>query len=156
MLDAFRRLAIVLAVVFVLTPSANLLAGGISEIESRTVIADNSSSTSASATHGNNANVVVTPQARAEAADIFESRCVACHGPEGRGDGPAAANLNPRPRDFHNRKWQKSIDDATIARAIVYGGSAVGVSGEMAANSDLENEPAVVAALIEHVRGLGK
>src|SRR5579859_2689910 len=118
MLDGFRRLAIVLALVFLLTPLAKPMAGIISEGKSRTVLADNSSATSAP--HGNHTKVAVTPQARAEAEDIFESRCVACHGPEGRGDGPAASNLNPKPRDFHNRKWQKSIDDATIARAIVY------------------------------------
>jgi cytochrome c553 len=156
MLDGFRRSAIVLALTSLLTPSASLMAGVISQGQSRTVIADNSSSTSASAARGKNGAIAVTPQARTEAADIFESRCVACHGPEGRGDGPAASNLNPKPRDFHNRKWQKSIDDATIARAIVYGGSSVGVSGQMASNPDLEDEPGVVAALVEHVRGLGK
>ena len=102
------------------------------------------------------AKVTVTAEARAEAADIFESRCVACHGAEGRGDGPAASNLKPKPMNFHNPRWQKSINDATIARAIVSGGAAVGVSAEMAANPDLEDEPAVVAALVEHVRQLGK
>jgi cytochrome c len=102
------------------------------------------------------AKVTITPQARADAAEIFESRCVACHGAEGRGDGPASSNLNPKPLNFHNSRWQKSIDDATIARAIVFGGQAVGVSAEMAPNPDLESEPAVVAALVEHVRKLGK
>jgi mono/diheme cytochrome c family protein len=100
--------------------------------------------------------VVITAEARTEAADIFESRCVACHGAEGRGDGPAASNLKPKPMNFHNSRWQKSINDATIARAIVSGGAAVGVSAEMAPNPDLEDEPAVVAALVEHVRQLGK
>jgi mono/diheme cytochrome c family protein len=150
------RLAIVLAIMCLLIPSRNLLAGDVQAGASRTVVADNSSSSSASPTQGKSVKVAITAQARAEATDIFESRCVACHGPEGRGDGPAASNLNPRPRDFHNRKWQKSIDDATITRAIVYGGSSVGVSGEMAANPDLEDEPAVVAALVEQVRQLGK
>jgi mono/diheme cytochrome c family protein len=102
------------------------------------------------------AKVVVTADARAQAADIFESRCVACHGADGRGDGPAAENLKPKPMNFHNSRWQKSINDATIARAIVSGGAAVGVSAEMAPNPDLEDEPAVVAALVEHVRQLGK
>jgi mono/diheme cytochrome c family protein len=102
------------------------------------------------------AKVVITPEARAAAADIFESRCVACHGAEGRGDGPAASNLNPKPLNFHNPRWQKSINDATIARAIVFGGQTVGVSAEMAPNPDLEDEPAVVAALVERVRQLGK
>ena len=155
MLDGARRSAIVFAVIFLFSPTANLMAGNISKGESLTVLADNSSSSSgsaASALHGNTAKVGITPQARSEAKDIFESRCVACHGTDGRGDGPAASNLNPKPRDFHNRKWQKSLSDATIARAIVYGGRAVGVSAQMAPNPDLENEPAVVAALVERVR----
>jgi mono/diheme cytochrome c family protein len=99
---------------------------------------------------------VVTPQAREQAAQIFEERCQSCHGPEGRGDGPAAENLKPRPRDFHNRRWQKAVTDAEISKAIVYGGSSVGLSGEMAPNPDLENEPAIVSALVERIRKLAK
>jgi mono/diheme cytochrome c family protein len=128
MLDGFRKTAL-LASIFLLTLPVNLLAG---------------------------TKVTVTDKDRADATDIFESRCVACHGEEGRGDGPAASNLKPAPIDFHNLKWQKSVDDAIIARAIVYGGSSVGVSAEMAPNPDLENEPGVVAALVEHVRSFRK
>jgi mono/diheme cytochrome c family protein len=98
----------------------------------------------------------VTPEARAQAEQIFGERCVSCHGPQGRGDGPAAENLKPRPRDFHNRRWQKAVTDAEIAKAIVYGGSAVGMSGEMAPNPDLENEPGIVGALVERVRSLAQ
>ena len=129
MLRGFRSLVTSFAVTFLLTFQANLMAG---------------------------TKVNITEKDRAEAADIFESRCVACHGEEGRGDGPAASNLKPGPIDFHNLKWQKSVSDAIIARAIVYGGGSVGVSAEMAPNPDLENEPAVVAALVERVRGFRK
>lgn len=31
---------------------------------------------------------------------VFSGQCVACHGSQGAGDGPAAASLNPKPRDF--------------------------------------------------------
>ena len=31
---------------------------------------------------------------------LFEKTCVLCHGQEGKGDGPAAAALNPRPKSF--------------------------------------------------------
>jgi mono/diheme cytochrome c family protein len=31
---------------------------------------------------------------------VFAQRCAVCHGPDGRGNGPAAATLIPRPRDF--------------------------------------------------------
>jgi mono/diheme cytochrome c family protein len=152
MSDSVRRFAVAFAITILLLPCANLLAATITDTSRQIVTAVNSESAKTGVHNKPN----ITPQARANAAEIFESRCVACHGAEGHGDGPAAANLNPRPRDFHNAKWQKSITDVTIARAIVFGGQAVGVSAQMAANPDLENEPAVVAALVEHVRVLGK
>jgi mono/diheme cytochrome c family protein len=31
---------------------------------------------------------------------LFEQNCVVCHGADGRGDGEAAADLNPQPTDF--------------------------------------------------------
>jgi len=37
---------------------------------------------------------------------IYESRCVACHGKEGKGNGPASALLSPRPRDFTTGKFK--------------------------------------------------
>lgn len=30
-------------------------------------------------------------------AQLFQAQCVACHGPQGHGDGPAAASLDPKP-----------------------------------------------------------
>ena len=154
MLDGFRRLAIVFALTILVVASTKLRAGTDPITQSPKVIAGEmpGSGQASSETHGSNGKSPITQQARAEAADIFESRCVACHGEEGRGDGPAASNLNPKPRDFHNRKWQKSISDETIARAIIYGGRSVGVSAEMASNPDLEDESAVVAALVERIR----
>jgi mono/diheme cytochrome c family protein len=89
---------------------------------------------------------------RAQADELFASRCAACHGSNGRGDGPAAESLNPKPKNFHDAAWQKSISDATIAKAIVDGGPAVGLSNEMAPNPDLEDQPSVVMALIEKIR----
>jgi hypothetical protein len=56
--------------------------------------------------------------------------------------------------DFRNRKWQRTVTDETIAKVIVYGGPAVGLSSSMAANPDLETQPGVVAALVEHIRSL--
>ncbi len=32
--------------------------------------------------------------------ELFSENCVACHGPEGRGDGPTALSLSPPPADF--------------------------------------------------------
>src|SRR5690606_32483886 len=50
----------------------------------------------------------------AGARRIFGAQCAMCHGPAGRGDGPAAANLNPRPRDHGSKEWQASVTDDQI------------------------------------------
>ena len=36
---------------------------------------------------------------------VYETRCAPCHGTEGRGDGPAAAGIDPRPRNFHDQDF---------------------------------------------------
>ena len=33
-------------------------------------------------------------------AQVYAKRCAICHGPDGRGNGPAAPSMIPRPRDF--------------------------------------------------------
>jgi mono/diheme cytochrome c family protein len=33
-------------------------------------------------------------------AKVFAQRCAVCHGPDGKGNGPAAPSMFPRPRDF--------------------------------------------------------
>lgn len=46
---------------------------------------------------------------------LYESKCVACHGREGKGNGPAAAVLNPRPRDFTGGKYKfRSTESGSI------------------------------------------
>jgi mono/diheme cytochrome c family protein len=100
--------------------------------------------------------IEITPEARDAANSIFAERCAVCHGDDGGGAGPGAANLNPKPQNFRSRKWQKSMSDDQIAKIIVNGGSSVGLSASMAANPDLEGQPDVVAALVERVRKFGK
>jgi mono/diheme cytochrome c family protein len=104
----------------------------------------------------NTSTVAITDEARSKAGDIFTERCATCHGANGRGNGPAAANLKPKPIDFHNQNWQKSVTNDTMTKAIIFGGRSVGKSGQMAPNPDLENEPAIVAALVEKIRKWGK
>jgi cytochrome c551/c552 len=98
----------------------------------------------------------ISPQVRAQAEMIFSERCAVCHGANGAGDGPAASNLDPKPADFHNAKWQLSATDAHIAKIIVDGGTSVGMSASMASNPDLADQPEVVAALVAHIRSLAK
>ena len=98
----------------------------------------------------------VTQQDRAEAQEIFSSRCTPCHGPSGGGDGPASASLSPHPRNFHDSAWQKSVDNEHITKIIRFGGAAVGRSPAMPANPDLTDKGAVVAALTARVRSFGR
>jgi len=38
----------------------------------------------------------------------YATQCMACHGASGKGDGPAAAAMNPKPRNFHSDQgWLK-------------------------------------------------
>lgn len=96
----------------------------------------------------------IAAEARAEARQIFETRCFTCHGMRGEGDGPGSAGLSPQPRNLTEPEWQASVTDEHIEQIILYGGAAVGLSPAMPPNPDLTSRPAVVAALVEHVRGL--
>jgi len=97
----------------------------------------------------------VNPQAQQQAEALFATRCTPCHGPNGRGDGPASASLNPHPRNFHDSAWHKTVNDEHLERIIQYGGSAVGTSAAMPANPDLTEKPDVVAALRQKIRTFG-
>jgi mono/diheme cytochrome c family protein len=99
---------------------------------------------------------VVTPEAKKEAEAIFTARCVSCHGQSGDGNGPSAASLRPRPRNFQDKMWQSNVTDRQIERIIRFGGGAGGKSPVMPANPDLVSKPQVVAALRDLVRSFGK
>lgn len=96
----------------------------------------------------------VTEKDRSEAREIFVSRCTPCHGSSGAGDGPASANLSPKPRNFRDTAWQSAVSNEHITKIIRFGGAAVGRSAAMPANPDLAEKGAVVAALTGHIRTL--
>lgn len=51
---------------------------------------------------------------------VYGRHCQGCHGPEGRGDGPAAASLKVKPADFHRfGSFLKS--DEELLRTIEHG-----------------------------------
>lgn len=43
-----------------------------------------------------------SPEMLKKGKELFETTCSSCHGKEGKGDGPAGAALNPKPRNFHS------------------------------------------------------
>jgi mono/diheme cytochrome c family protein len=42
----------------------------------------------------------------AHGQQLFKTNCAMCHGAEGKGDGPAGASLNPKPRNLVEGKWK--------------------------------------------------
>ena len=92
---------------------------------------------------------------KAEAEQVFMQRCSTCHGTDGSGNGPAATALPVKPRNYSDAAWQKSVDDATLAKVIVEGGQSIGKSPLMAANPDLKDKPEVVAELVKKIRSFG-
>ncbi len=90
-----------------------------------------------------------------DAKSVFNERCSPCHGTSGKGDGPAAGALNPKPRNYTDKAWQTSVTDEQIKKTIVYGGAAVGKSAVMPSSPDLDGKPEVVDGLVKIVRGFG-
>ena len=54
---------------------------------------------------------VKNPQIQAPSAKVlYAAYCTPCHGNSGKGDGPAAAALNPKPADHTSNALQKETD----------------------------------------------
>src|SRR6266550_2769794 len=47
--------------------------------------------------------------------EVYDSHCVECHGSEGKGDGPAAHLMTPRPRDFTRGRYKiRSTESGSV------------------------------------------
>jgi mono/diheme cytochrome c family protein len=91
------------------------------------------------------------PQLVARGRDLFRKDCVSCHGEEGRGDGPAAMTLTPRPRNLTSQAgWTKGYRITDLYRTITGG-----VQGTGMAAFDYLTPPDRMA-LVHYVRSLGK
>jgi cytochrome c553 len=87
-----------------------------------------------------------------KAQALFGSMCATCHGVDGRGDGPSAATLNPKPRDYTNAQWQASVTDDDLKRTILLGGMKTGKSPMMPGNPQLKDEPDTLNGLVKIIR----
>ena len=85
-----------------------------------------------------------------DAKATFGTVCGTCHGLEGKGDGVAAAGLNPKPAAFGDPEFWKTRDEAHIKKVIKEGGAAVGKSPMMAPFGAQFNDEQI-AALAAHV-----
>ena len=53
----------------------------------------------------------------------YDANCVGCHGATGKGDGAAAAALNPKPKDHTDGKAMKALSDKYLFDIIKDGGA---------------------------------
>jgi hypothetical protein len=84
--------------------------------------------------------------------DDFKKRCAPCHGETGHADGPAVVKLDRKPPDFADARWQNSVTDDEIKKAIVDGGASLGKSKMMPALHDLDGTPEL-DELVALIRG---
>ena len=78
-----------------------------------------------------------------DAAALYRARCAVCHGAEGRGDGPAAPLLAPKPRDFTSGvyKFRSTPSGSLPTEADVFRTITRGLSGtSMPPFADLLND----------------
>jgi len=94
--------------------------------------------------------IAPSPELIAKGKELFAANCVQCHGEQGLGNGPAAATMNPRPRNFTSPQgWTKGYNLAAI-----YETASVGVPGtSMASFSYLSRTDRL--ALAHFVQSLG-
>jgi mono/diheme cytochrome c family protein len=86
--------------------------------------------------------------AEPDGAALYQTYCSACHGAAGRGDGPVGVALTPKPARFADPAFWAERDDATVKKAIVEGGPAVGRSPLMAGFAGRLDEPQVDAIVV--------
>lgn len=90
-----------------------------------------------------------------KARETFVEMCSICHGVGGKGDGPSAAGLNPRPADFTNCAVMQKQSDATLFTIIKQGGQGAGRSTVMPAWGDALPD-GQIQQLVSVVRGFCK
>jgi len=90
----------------------------------------------------------LTPPPEPDGAALYSQNCSACHGKAGKGDGAAAAALNPKPTNLADTTFQASRTDTQLAEAIASGKGTMPGFG-----AGLGND--AVKALVAYVRLLG-
>lgn len=91
----------------------------------------------------------------ADGPSIYASHCSPCHGAAGKGDGPASAALNPKPRDHTDGSYMNALSYEHLFTVIKKGGASVKRSSLMPAwGGQLSDEE--IRKLIAHVRTLAR
>ena len=100
-------------------------------------------------------------QGLASGADVakgkatYDQLCAGCHGLTGKADGPAAASLNPKPRDLSDKTYARSLKDEYVIDITKNGGPALNKSPLMPAmGKTLKDDQ--IKDLVAYLRSLAK
>lgn len=91
----------------------------------------------------------------AKGKTAYSTYCASCHGNVGKGDGPAAAGLNPKPKDLSDGAYTSKLTDQYMMDITKKGGAALGKSalmppwGTALKDDDIKN-------MVEYIRSLSK
>lgn len=83
----------------------------------------------------------------------YHTTCAPCHGEGGKGDGPAAVALNPKPRDHTNGAYMNKLTNGHIFQIVKGGGAQFNMPG-MPAQPQLADD--TVKNVIAFVRSLAQ
>jgi high-affinity iron transporter len=148
-----RRPLTLVAALLVAAASANAMiagCGGNKSTENQATETTPAPTTSATATPAESTGGS-TAGSMGDAAAIFKAKCATCHGPTGHGDGPLAASLNPKPRNYHDKAYMATRTDDDLYNSIFNGKSAMppwGKSGQLTS--------AQVHEMVAYVRSLSQ
>ena len=83
----------------------------------------------------------------------YDANCVGCHGATGKGDGAAAAALNPKPQDHTDGKTMNALTDKYLFDIIKDGGAAMKKAPFMpASNKKLSDQE--ISDVVAYIRSL--
>jgi mono/diheme cytochrome c family protein len=84
---------------------------------------------------------------------VYETHCVVCHGPAGKGDGPGARVIRQPMRDFSSADAMREVKDRFLFEIIKKGSSQFGRSNAMPSwGMKLSDDE--IHAVVAHIRSL--
>ena len=71
-------------------------------------------------------------------AELFQRQCVACHGKKGKGDGPAAPAMNPRPANLTDPERIGALSDEELIEVLTKGKGAMPSFGALLSPEEID------------------